>query len=128
MIIPVGTHSPVSLLLAPVRESPGMCTCAFTVLIIASYCASGRQHDVQVRLCSFWIMWLLLHGPFSAAAVAHDADLPADCRSRKSTTLNLLQVLKCIDKDKSGKFTETDLMGVLFVPLKGATASQSKEE
>ena len=39
-----------------------------------------------------------------------------------------LQVLKCIDKDKDGKLTETDLMGVLFVPLKGATASQSKEE
>ncbi|CAL5227878.1 g10918 [Coccomyxa viridis] len=39
-----------------------------------------------------------------------------------------VQVLKCIDKDKDGKLTETDLMGVLFVPLKGATASQSKEE
>ncbi len=39
-----------------------------------------------------------------------------------------VQVLKCIDKDKDGKLTETDLMGVLFVPLKGATGSQSKEE
>ena len=41
---------------------------------------------------------------------------------------HVMQVLKCIDKDKDGKITEKDLMGVLFVPLKGATASRDSEE
>ena len=51
----------------------------------------------------------------------------ADKQEQSSTTA-FSQVLKCVDKDKNGKLTETDLMGVLFVPLKGATDSQTKEE
>ncbi|KAK9906516.1 hypothetical protein WJX75_003206 [Coccomyxa subellipsoidea] len=40
---------------------------------------------------------------------------------------NDLQVLKCIDKDKEGRVTEKDLMGVLFVPLKDSALPSHQE-